>query len=163
MRFIETTSIFGIGLDAYLIILFISIPLFFLWRRLFRKRIKNHSKRSVITWLTTLLSAPIAYILIVASIVLISMYYPNRDFDKGKWINGKDTRYEYAENMIKSKMLIGKTQAEVEKLLGTAHSNEQDGGWFYDLGFTPGSINPDSMEIVFKNGNVSDVIRHEHH
>jgi amino acid transporter len=162
MRLLEMISIFGIGTDAYLIVLCICVPLFFVWRRIFKK-IKNQNKRIVVTWLITLLSAPIAYILIFAAIFLIPMYYPNRNFDKVKWMNNKDTRYEYANNIINSKMLIGKSPAEVERLLGTDHFNEQYGGWFYDLGFTPGSIDPDSIEIDFKNGKVANVIRHEHH
>ncbi|MBV8389865.1 MAG: hypothetical protein JO080_08705 [Mucilaginibacter sp.] len=162
MRLIEMISIFGIGADAYLIVLCISLPLFFIWRRLLKK-IKNQNKRIVVTWLITLLSAPIAYILIFAAIFDIQMYYPNRNFDKVKWMNDKDTRYEYADNIISSKMLVGQSPAEVEKLLGTDHFSEQDGAWFYDLGFTPGSIDPDSMEIDFKGGKVIDVIRHKHH
>jgi len=163
MRFITSTSVFGIGLDAYLIILLIGIPLFFIWRKLFRNRIKNNNKRTIVIWLATLLSAPITYVSIIVLTFLISIYYPNRNFDKDKWTNDKDTRYEYADNIIKSKMLIGKKPGEIEKILGTDHSNEQDGTWFYDLGFTPGSIDPDSIELVFRNGKVIDVIRHKHH
>lgn len=163
MDSIASASILGVGLDAILIAIIIGLPIFFLWRWLFRKKIKNRNKRAVSTWIATIVTAPLCYVIIIAAIVLLPMYYPDRDFDRNKWFNDKDERYEYVEDIIKSKMLIGKTSAEVEKILGIDHFNEQYGGWFYELGTTPSAIDPDSMEILFKDGRVTNVIRHRHY
>lgn len=163
MKFIERTSIFGIGLDAYMIILIIGIPLFFFWRWLFKKFIIAQTKRKIITWLVTLLSAPIIYIIAVVILVFSWNYSPNHNFNKTEWRDHKDERYEYVDDIISSKMLIGKSKEDVTQLLGDSENEQNSDDWFYDLGFTPGSIDPDSMEIKFKNGKVNEVTRHEHH
>jgi hypothetical protein len=162
MRFITSTSVFGIGLDAYLIIIILGIPVFFLWRRVFRSTAPKR-KRLVITWLVTIFSVPLVYVAIIVILFLVNVYYPDRSFNKTDWDNNKDERYEYANNIISSKMLIGKTKAEVKKLFGDEGNKQNNDDWFYSLGFTPGSIDPDSIEIEFKNGKVESVMRHEHH
>jgi hypothetical protein len=163
MHFITSTTILGFGLDAYIIVVLLAIPIFFFWRWLFKKFIVVRTKRRILTWLTTIFSAPLVYFLIVVIWVLSWNYYPNHDFNKTEWADNKDERYEYVDNIIDSKMLIGKTKAEVQKLLGDEGNKQDSDDWFYDLGFTPSSIDPDSMEIEFKNGKVENVIRHEHH
>jgi hypothetical protein len=162
MRYIASTSIFGIGLDAYLIIIILGIPIFFIWRRLFRSTVPKQ-KKLLITWLVTIFSTPVVYGAIVTILFLISSYYPDHGFNKTDWDNNKDDRYEYANNIIDSKILIGKTKADVQKLLGDEGNKQDSDDWFYGLGFTPGSIDPDSIEIEFKNGKVERVTRHEHH
>ncbi|MEO6980177.1 MAG: hypothetical protein ABI113_17430 [Mucilaginibacter sp.] len=90
-------------------------------------------------------------------------YYPKRDFDKSAWLKNKDVRYEYSDDIIDSKMLIGKSKNEVRKILGDVGNAEDSNDWFYDLGFRPELLNidPDSMEITFKNNKVVDVVQHK--
>ncbi len=154
---------FGFGIEVYIILLIIGVPMFFIWRRLFRKSIVAGKKRKIVTWVATILSTPIIYTAIISLFFLIGIYYPGHDFDKEKWHSDKDERYEFSENIIKSKMLIGKTKTDIKKLLGDEGNKDNDDDWFYDLGFTPGSIDPDSMEIEFKNGRVVSVMQHYHH
>jgi hypothetical protein len=163
MHLISSISIFGIGLDVYLIIIILWIPIFFIWQWLFKKPIVSKRKRVVATWLVTMFSTPLAYVIIILIWFLAGIYYPNHNFNKADWINNKGERYELSDDIINSKMLIGKTKVNVEKLLGDEGNKEDSDDWFYDLGFTPGSIDPDSMEIEFKSGNVENVVRHKHH
>ena len=163
MHFITSTTIFGIGLDAYLIIIIVGIPIFFIWRWIFKKVIASKRKRVIVTWLVTMFSTPLAYAIIILIWFLAGSYYPNHDFNKADWINNKDERYELSDDIVDSKILIGKTKADVKKLLGDEDNKEDSDDWFYDLGFTPGSIDPDSMEIEFRSGKVESVVRHKHH
>jgi hypothetical protein len=163
MQFFYSKSFFGIGLDAYLIIIVLGIPLFFIWREVFKKKIVSKRKRVIVTWLMTVFSTPLVYTVIILIWFLAGNYYPNHNFEKACWINNKDDRYELCDDIIGSKILIGKTKAAVKNLLGDESNKEDSDDWFYDLGFTPGSIDPDSMEIKFKSEKVESVVRHKHH
>jgi hypothetical protein len=163
MYYITSTTIFGFSLDVYIIVAILGTPIFFIWKRILKKNSGSKRKRIIITWLVTIFSTPIVYTVIVTIWFLISIYYPNRNFSKAEWDNNKDERYEFAHDIINSKMLIGKTKADIKKLLGGEGNKDDDSDWFYDLGFTPGSIDPDTMELEFKNGKVEDVVRREHH
>jgi hypothetical protein len=90
-------------------------------------------------------------------------YHPTNDFDKQKWFANKETRYELSNNIIESKMLIGKTKSEVRQLLGDEGNNNESNHWNYYLGFRPGfaNIDPDVLDIEFKEGKVFNVRQYE--
>lgn len=162
---LEIPVVFGLSIEVYFILAILGAPFYFLFRYLFKKRIANKNKRIIITWATTVIVTPILYALLVASFILISEYYPNRDFNKQEWLANKDTRYEYSKDIIKSKMLIGKTKAQVRAMLGDdvnlekADSLAKGNDWYYGLGFRPVflSIDPDYLLIQFKNGKAVNV------
>ena len=164
---INSPTFWGLGSGFFIMLLIVLIilglPLFFIWRRLFKKFIKTKRKRVILICCATAISTPLVLAGICSFLFFWEFHYPKLDFNRQKWIDNKDERYEFAEDIINSKMLIGKTKTDVEKLLGNDHFKEDDNDWFYDLGFTPGSIDPDSIEIEFKNGKVESVLRHEHH
>ena len=66
-----------------------------------------------------------------------------------------------SDDMIKSKMLIGKTEEEVLGLLGKDYLDYDENRITYYLGFAPGiaPIDPDILEIYFENGKVVEVIQ----
>jgi hypothetical protein len=90
-------------------------------------------------------------------------YYPKTEFDRAKWLSEPGKRYRMSENMLASKMLIGKTKKEVSMLLGVDGVSFARDRWTYDLGFLPGSFNIDSQEldIVFENYKVIKVTQHQ--
>ncbi len=90
-------------------------------------------------------------------------YYPKYSFDKNKWMNDKEERYELSGDLIKSKMLLGKTKQEVIQLLGDEGKTNDENTWNYKLGFRPElfNIDPDYLEIEFKDNMVVEVIQHE--
>jgi hypothetical protein len=90
-------------------------------------------------------------------------YHPTHDFDKEKWFADKETRYELSEDIIESEMLIGKTKSEVRQILGDENNTDQSDHWSYYLGFRPGfaNIDPDVLDIEFKDGKVIRVGQHE--
>ncbi len=111
----------------------------------------------------TVITTPIFYAVIVLTFFYISEYYPNKHFDQKQWFANKDERYEYSENIIESKILAGKTKAQVRQILGDEGNNDKDNDWYYDLGYRPefANIDPDNLEITFKNGKVTAVIQNK--
>src|ERR1019366_9052821 len=122
-------------------------PSFFFWRGLFKKYIKTDRKRRIITWLTTIFATPIIYVGVCFLILYSITYYPNRDFDKGRWDTDTTKRYELSKSIINSKILIGKSKPEVIKLLGTGQNSEGDDTWYYDLGYRPELFNIDPSTL----------------
>jgi hypothetical protein len=62
-------------------------------------------------------------------------------------------------------MLIGKSKAEVRRLLGgngNNSGNSESDDWYYTLGFKPSAIDPSSLDVVFKNGKVTAVEANYH-
>nr|WP_067061468.1 hypothetical protein [Mucilaginibacter sp. L294] len=155
-------NIFGISIEVYFILLILSTPFYFVFRRLFLKKIENKTNRIISTWIATVIVTPIFYMLLVGGFILIGNHYPDRQFEQKQWLANKETRYEYSRDIIEHKILIGKTKAQVRTILGDAGNSDTDDSWYYELGFKPGSgIDPDGLTIEFKNGKVITVEQHE--
>lgn len=146
-----------------IIALLIAVPTFLCWRWLFKKTIQTAWVRQGATWGATLVSVPLLYIAFIVAYISVVTYYPDRDFNREKWIADQETRYEYARDIIESKMLMGKTKAEVRELLGDDGHRDTSDYWPYYLGFRPGLFNldPDVLVIEFKEGKVVNVQQHE--
>lgn len=156
-------DILGLSIEVYFILAFLAIPVFFIWRRILKSRKLQTGTKRVVLWVATIISTPILYVGIVLVTIQVMEYYPKRDFDKSGWLENKEQRYEYSDDIIDSKMLIGKSKKEVRKVLGDAGNLDDSDDWYYDLGYRPelSNIDPDSMEITFKNNKVVSVIQHK--
>ncbi len=154
-------ELFGISIEVYIIVPVLGIPVFFLWRWIFKKS-RNETSTKIAIWIATIISTPIIYALLILLWFFFTSYYPNRDFNEKEWLANKDQRYEYSRYIIKSKMLIGKTKNDVRKILGDEGNLDSNDNWYYELGFTPeiGNIDPDELDIEFKNGKVVSVGQH---
>jgi len=86
-------------------------------------------------------------------------YYLSHDFDKQEWVTNVKERYKMSENIIETKILIGKTKEEITKLLGQDFYSYNENPIAYELGFVPGlsNIDPDVLDIYFENGKVTKV------
>ena len=124
----------------------------------------SERKRRFAIWIATVLSAPIIYIGFVFLFVLSIEYYPKRSFDQKEWLTNKDERYELSDYIIDNKILIGKTKADIKRLLGDEGNKDEDNEWYYELGIRPGigNIDPDGLVISFKNDKVAGVVQHKH-
>ncbi|MCL5244586.1 hypothetical protein M4I21_02120 [Cellulophaga sp. 20_2_10] len=97
-----------------LIILFIAIVLFFIFNWLLKRSNKITLKyKRIIAIGLSILFAPLLYLISILSFVAIVSYYPEYNFNQQKWDNIPEQRYELSADIIESKMLIGKTKAEV--------------------------------------------------
>ena len=147
------------SIEVPFIIILLAIPLYFFWRWLLKKFIKNERNRKIATWVITICSAPILYVLLIILWIFIISYYPSYDFNKKEWLADKETRYELSEDIIESQILIGKTKQQVREILGNDENKEEDNYWQYYLGFKPTlfAIDPDILRVEFKNGKVINV------
>ncbi len=144
---------------VYYILIGISAPLFFIWRAIFRKFIKNEITRVIATWVTAIISAVVIYACIIIAYLYVLQYYPNRNFSRNEWISNPEKRYELSEDLIKSKLLIGKTYSEVIQLLGESASDSDSSEIYYNIGYEPILLNthPSILSIAFKAGRVERV------
>lgn len=156
-------TIFGISIDVYFILIVISIPTYYIFHWLLKKFIQVDKTRKIATWTATLIATPILYFGLILLWLISMSYHPTNDFDKQKWFENKESRYEISKSIIESKMLIGKTKSEVRQLLGDEGNKDESDYWNYYLGFRPGfaNIDPDVLYIKFKDGKVFKVGQHE--
>lgn len=152
---------FGVSIEVYLILIILGIPVFFVWRRIFKNRNMQVRSRRTIVWLVTIITTPLLYGGLAMLLIFIMEYYPKQDFNKKEWLN-KNKRYEYSDDIIDSKMLINKSKNEVRKILGDESNLDTSDTWYYDLGFRPELLNidPYSLEVDFNNGKVVKVEQH---
>ncbi len=155
-------EVFGVSIEVYFILLFIGIPTYFFWRWLLKKFISDDKSRKIATWSATIFSTPLIYVTIILIWILSISYYPSYNFDKQKWHDDIDKRYELSEDLIDSAILIHKTKTEVKQILGDDYQKSGNDRWIYDLGLRPQlfGIDPDYLEIEFKNDRVVKVEQH---
>jgi outer membrane protein assembly factor BamE (lipoprotein component of BamABCDE complex) len=156
-------TLFGVSVEVFFILILLVIPTYYICRWLLKKYIQVEKTRKIASWTTTIIATPIIYFGIILLWLFSMSYHPTNDFDKQKWFANKETRYEISEDIIKNKMLIGKTKSEVRQLLGDEGNNNESNHWDYYLGFRPGiaNIDPDVLDIEFKDGKVFKVGQHE--
>jgi hypothetical protein len=160
IQLLYISDFMGLGIEVYFILILLGIPTFFFWRWLFKKYIQADKIRKIAVWAATIISTPLLYVGIGILYIFSVSYYPTHDFDKQRWHTDEDNRYELSDDLIKSKMLIGKTKNEVRQLLGNETKNQDSvNTWYYGLGYRPGlfNIDPSYLEIEFQNNKVSDV------
>ncbi len=143
----------------YFIVAVLTIPIFFLWRVIFRKSKMVKLMKYTTVSVLTIITAPVLYIGIIAAMFFAGEYYPDRNFDAKGWKHRADQRYEYAKDIVNSKLLIGKSENEVIRLLGKREYPDTTKTWGYELGFRPeiGNIDPDVLYVEFKDGRVVEV------
>jgi len=140
--------------------LVIAIVTFLIGFLILRKRqpTKNHFKNPFL-WITTIVSIPLIYISLIFIWITIATHYPQKDFNQERWLNDKEVRFEYADNLVDNDKLIGMTKTEIFKLLGEP-DNETETKITYYIGFSPRhfiGIDPDWLEIELKNGEAINV------
>jgi len=127
--------------------------------------VKTIDKRKWLTFLVSLAITPFIYFYMVYPMInIFSNYHHQKYFSAELWKDKPALRYEVSDDMIASKVLIGKTKTEVISLLGTyewlswnkEQKDHDDNKWNYSLGIEPGAFNSEKecIEIVFKNNIV---------
>ena len=132
-------------------------------RKILDNSVKVDKTRKIATWTATIVATPLIYVGLIMLWFFSISYYPTHGFDNQKWFADKEKRYELSEDLIDSKMLIGKTKPEVRQILGDEGNNDKSDYWNYYLDFRPGFANmdPDVLDIEFKDGKVIRVGQHE--
>ena len=148
--------------EVPIIILILAIPIYFICKWII-KRLNFGTKKSrrLIAVIPTLILSPIVYVGIILLWIFSISYYSTSDFDQKEWNSNIEERYKMSEDIIESKMLIGKTKNEIIESLGEGYSSNSGKSLTYELGMVPGlfNIDPDYLEINFKNGIASTAIQ----
>ena len=99
-----------------LILILVAIPTYIFSKLILKKlNIGNGINRNFTALIPTLILIPIIF----AGITYLGVfYYPSYEFNKQNWEVNKEERYKMSEDIIDSKMLIGKTKVEITELLG---------------------------------------------
>lgn len=144
--------------------LLFALPIYFLSRWILNKfAIGTEKNRKKLLLFFSLILAPFFYGLSVIVIFFVVSYYPTKDFDQQEWTSDIEHRFKMSEDLIDSEILIGKTKEEVKEVLGTSVEADNANHLGYYLGFVPGlfAIDPDVLNVYFKNGIVVAVDQHE--
>ncbi|MEL0645351.1 hypothetical protein V6251_13240 [Olleya sp. Ti.3.14] len=152
------------SIEVPFIILILAIPTYFLSKWILKRlNLGNEKSRKLIALIPTIFFSPIIYIGLIYLWIFSASYYPSNDFDKQEWETNVEERYKMSEDIIESKILIGKTKEEITKLLGQDFYSYNENHIAYELGFVPGlfNIDPDVLDIYFENGKVTKVEQHQ--
>lgn len=150
--------------EVPLLILILAIPVYFLsiW---FLKKFKlgNEKNRKLLAIIPAIILSPILFGVIILLWIFSISYYPKTDFNKQEWASNKEERYKMSNDIMESNLLIGKTKDEVITLMGNDFYKYDENHIAYGLGFVPGlfNIDPDVLDIYFKNGKVFKVEQHQ--
>jgi hypothetical protein len=152
------------SIEVPIIVLILAIPIYFLSKWILKKwNFGNEKNRKYLAIIPSVVLSPIVYIGLIYLWIFSISYYPTNDFDKQTWESNPEERYKMSEDIIESKMLIGKTKQEIVELLGNDFYSYSENHIAYGLGFIPGlfNIDPDVLDIYFENGKVTKVGQHE--
>lgn len=152
------------SIEVPIIILILAIPTYFICKWIIKRlKIGNDDNRKFIAIIPTIILSPIIYFGLVMIWIFLLSYYPTNDFNQDEWSSNMEERYKMSEDIIESKMLIGKNRDEVINILGNNYSTNNKNRLSYELGFVPGlfNIDPDYLDIKFENGIVISVNQYE--
>ncbi len=150
--------------EVYIIVIILAVPIYLLSKWVLKKmKIGTIKNRKFLALIPTAILSPILYVGIIMIWIFSMAYYPKSDFDQHEWMVNQEERYKMTDDIIESEFLIGKTKEEVMELLGKDFYSYNENHMAYDLGFVPGlfNIDPDVLDIYFKDGIVIKVIQHE--
>lgn len=146
--------------------LLIGIILFLLFKWLFGKFLIKRNLKLFLNIITTIILTPIVYYFAVTTLfsILFFEYHPENKFESKKWIENEQTRHEMRNDLINSKILLGKTKSELFEILGEPQStfiinNDTINNFNYYMGSVGHGmgIKMYQLNIEFKNEKVEKV------
>jgi len=138
----------------------LAIPCFFIILWLTGKFIKSKQYKYITAGIITILLTPILYIGAIAIFFSILFNEPTRKFDKSIWLSDPNNRYQMSDNIIDSKMLIGKDTNQIKQILGNPKwRSVSSNSWTYDMGMGGGGLGFlfHSLDISLVNGKATKV------
>ncbi|MCK5442825.1 MAG: hypothetical protein KAJ23_13130 [Maribacter sp.] len=150
--------------EVPIIVLILAIPTYFICKwAMTRLNVGNERNRKFLMIIPTVILSPLIYIGLVMIWILSVSYYPTSDFEGNEWNSNVEERYKMSEDIIESKILIGKSREEVIQILGSDFITNNESEITYELGQVPGffNIDPDYLDIKLENGIVISVSQYE--
>lgn len=141
MHLLEIPVFFGLSIEVYFILLLISIPTYIFWRWAFKKRISDKTKRNISALVSTIILTPIIYVGLIGIFIYYITREPSSDFDQSKWLTDREGRFAMGDDIVKSKILLGKDTNQVKQLLGQpTWQDSLNVSWTYDMGNGGGGL-----------------------
>ncbi|WP_434036432.1 hypothetical protein [Formosa sp. 4Alg 33] len=142
----------------FVIILVLLFIVLFIFSRTIDKRI----------WVAALISlvlTPIVYFYLLYPLInIFSTYHHEKQFKAEVWKEKPAYRFEMANDLEQSDLLLGKSKSEIKAILGKpgwfswndATKTNDSNYWNYNLGLKPGAFNTkqECLEITFEGGKV---------
>lgn len=137
------------SIEVPIIILILAIPTYFSFKWILKKlNVGNEKNRKYVAFIPNIFLSPVIYIGLIYLWIFSISYYPSNNFDQTEWKTNTEERYKMSEDIIESKILIGKTKHEIIELLGNDFYSYSDNQIAYGLGFVPGLFNIDPNVLV---------------
>lgn len=149
--------------EVYVINLVIGVAVFFFFRWLFKKFIHDEKRRKWAVWGMTIIATPVIYVGLIIAMVASWSYVPKRDFSQKKWFSDKESRHEMKDDLIKSRLLEGKTREEVKSIHGEPTWGDTTNVWRYDMGWSSAGFGWKfhTLKITFENARAVKVQQQE--
>lgn len=122
--------------EVPVIIVLIAIPTFFILGWILKRFIKNKQTRNWTLIAGTVIIAPLLYLVFVLAFFSYLSTEAQYEFNKEKWFADKHSRFEMRDDIIESKILIGKSKSEIIDLIGKPESKDTTELWKYYLGMS---------------------------
>ncbi|WP_460218650.1 hypothetical protein [Psychroserpens sp. MEBiC05023] len=130
--------------------------------------VKTIDRRKWLTVLVSLALTPLVYFYAVYPMInIFSNYHHQKYFSSQLWNDKPALRYEMADDMMASNLLIGMSKADVKTQLGNyewlswndENKSHDSNKWNYALGIEPGAFNTEKecIELIFKDDKVIEV------
>lgn len=143
--------ILGLSIEVYIICFLIAGTTFLFCKWLFKKFIKADKIRKLTALAVALIATPVIYLGLIRLLMLWITYTPSSGFDKAQWLTVKERRFEMADNIIKTKMLISRDTTEVKQILGDPTWRQSTTtAWIYDMGIGGGGLGFMFHHLVIK-------------
>ncbi|CDF78682.1 conserved hypothetical protein [Formosa agariphila KMM 3901] len=123
-------------------------------------------KRTWVALAISLVLTPIIYFYVLYPLInIFSSYHHEKHFEAEAWEDKPAYRYEMANDLEHSNVLLGKNKSEVTTILGKpewfswndAIKANDSNFWNYNLGIKPGALNTtqECLKITFQNNTVT--------
>ena len=148
----------GILLLSFLLTtLVVFITLFLLFKKFSSKKLPLSN---FWYWISSFIATPLVYAGVIFVWFLISSSFEKKEFDKEIWLENRDIRYVYVDDLIDGKKLIGLTSDELKTMLGEVDYEDDSTILFY-IGYSPKvflNMNPDWLETYLVDGKVGSAL-----
>jgi len=143
----------------YIYLIILTFPTFLFLNWVLKKYIKNQKNRKISTIIGTIILTPILFYGIIYLFLSYIFYEPQYKFDKEKWFNEKNERFEMRDDIVNSKILMKKTKKEVLAVIGEPTKGDTTDIWSYSLGMGGGGVlfQFNDLVVTFKNDTVRKV------
>jgi|SRR5579875_3602947 len=153
-------GLFGLGITVYLVSILTVLAAFYLWRWIFKRYIAAGNIKKMAGWMASLFAVPLIYLGLTILFLFVLPYGSSKSFDKKQWQADEHKRYQMADDLVKSKILIGKDAQTVKQLLGEATWKDKPSEeWTYDMGMGHGGLGFEFHNLIvkFNRGRVTAV------